>query len=439
MSGKNRHAAPVCNTHRMPSRQARLEAHGRPRLSLRRFGSGSSGSISSHCTSLSNSNRSCSCKKKIKPPASRRSLQLEAESIYETRSNDGSLVIFWSDETDPCCSQKLAQMRTYNGSYWQDRQNTVASPNNSDRPGMAGATKLSAGTYFMTYEDCGPAACTVYYRTSTDGWNRGASSNMGTKLQTPAGQYFEHSPTNAWSPSVLCSNGAILVIGQVFYESNGAVSAQNGEVILENLSADGNSGNWVPIGAPVQVPGAYDNYCPNYSSAILPATGGSSILDLTSTYSNSGNCGGYYASETWNNLQADGSTYSFINLASLGLCLDDLGWGTANNTEADLWTSSGSIIQQWTANSKGRGWFSLSNQDTGLCVDNIGGSQTPGNPVTLWGRANNSSQNGQFMDRGNAVYELMNQASGSLMLDDGLGSTTPGTQLEIWIAMIGKS
>jgi hypothetical protein len=354
-------------------------------------------------------------------------------------ANDGSLVIFWSDETDPCCSQKLAQMRTYNGSYWQDRQNTVASPNNSDRPGMAGATKLSAGTYFMTYEDCGPAACTVYYRTSTDGWNRGASSNMGTKLQTPAGQYFEHSPTNAWSPSVLCSNGAILVIGQVFYESNGAVSAQNGEVILENLSADGNSGNWVPIGAPVQVPGAYDNYCPNYSSAILPATGGSSILDLTSTYSNSGNCGGYYASETWNNLQADGSTYSFINLASLGLCLDDLGWGTANNTEADLWTSSGSIIQQWTVNSKGRGWFSLSNQDTGLCVDNIGGSQTPGNPVTLWGRANNSSQNGQFMDRGNAVYELMNQASGSLMLDDGLGSTTPGTQLEIWIAMIGES
>ena len=56
-SGRNRHAAPVCNTHRMPSRQARLEAHGRPRLSLRRFGSGSSGPITSHCASLNNSNR----------------------------------------------------------------------------------------------------------------------------------------------------------------------------------------------------------------------------------------------------------------------------------------------------------------------------------------------------------------------------------------------
>ena len=56
-SGKNLHAAPVCNTHKMPSRQARLDAHGRPRLSLRRFGSGSSGSTSSHCASFNNSNR----------------------------------------------------------------------------------------------------------------------------------------------------------------------------------------------------------------------------------------------------------------------------------------------------------------------------------------------------------------------------------------------
>jgi hypothetical protein len=57
LSGKNLQAAPVCNTHRMPSRQARLDAHGRPRLSLRCFGTGSSGSISSHCASLNNSNR----------------------------------------------------------------------------------------------------------------------------------------------------------------------------------------------------------------------------------------------------------------------------------------------------------------------------------------------------------------------------------------------
>jgi hypothetical protein len=34
-----------------------VDAHGRPRLSLRRFGSGSRGSVSSHCRSLNNSDR----------------------------------------------------------------------------------------------------------------------------------------------------------------------------------------------------------------------------------------------------------------------------------------------------------------------------------------------------------------------------------------------
>ena len=325
---------------------------------------------------------------------------------------------------------------TYDASTtWQAPQDTVASPIQADRPGMAVVAKLPGGTYFMTYEDCGPAACTVYYRTSTDGWNWGSASNMGTKLQTPSGQYFEHAPTNTWSPSVLSSNGAILVIGQVFFESNGAVSSQNGEVILENLSSDGNSGIWIPITAPVRVPNAFDNYCPNYSSQLLPATDGKSLLELASAYNSSGICGGYYASETWNNLPADASTHAFINMGSNGLCIDDDGWGTANNTEADLWTCTGSIIQQWTVHSKGSGFFSLANAQTGLCLDNTGGSQTPQNPTTLLGCANNSNQNWQFIGTGgNAVYELMNQSSGTLVLDDWQASTTPGTQLEVFTA-----
>jgi len=57
LSGRNRQAAPVHNTHRMPSRQARFDAQGRPRLSRRRLGSGSSGSIRVHCASVNSSNR----------------------------------------------------------------------------------------------------------------------------------------------------------------------------------------------------------------------------------------------------------------------------------------------------------------------------------------------------------------------------------------------
>jgi hypothetical protein len=51
-SGRKRHAAPVCRIQRMPSRQLRFAAGGRPRPSLRRFGSGNSGPINSHCSSV---------------------------------------------------------------------------------------------------------------------------------------------------------------------------------------------------------------------------------------------------------------------------------------------------------------------------------------------------------------------------------------------------
>ncbi len=51
-SGRNRHAAPVCRIHKMPSKQARLGTAGRPRPSFRRTGFGSKGSINSHCSSV---------------------------------------------------------------------------------------------------------------------------------------------------------------------------------------------------------------------------------------------------------------------------------------------------------------------------------------------------------------------------------------------------
>ena len=212
-----------------------------------------------------------------------------------TIANDGALVMFWSDETDACCSQKLAQVRTYGGTAWQDQANTVASVVQADRPGMAVVSKLPSGTFFMSYELCGPAACTVFSRTSADGWNFGTASNTGTKIQTTAGQFFEHAPANVWSPSA-ASSGLLLLVGQVLFESNGAVSPSNGQLLFTNTSADG-SGAWSTMPAPVQVPTAYDNYCPNYSSALLPSLDGSSLLELASDYNSSKQCVSYYATE----------------------------------------------------------------------------------------------------------------------------------------------
>jgi hypothetical protein len=138
--------------------------------------------------------------------------------------NSGNLVMFWSDETDPCCSQKIAQMDSSDGIFWGDQKNTVASNINADRPGMSVVSKLPNGHYFMSYEDCGPAACTVFTRTSPDGWDFGVPSTIANAAVTATGQYFTHTPANVWSPSPHDPYGEILLIGQVLLESNGQVS-----------------------------------------------------------------------------------------------------------------------------------------------------------------------------------------------------------------------
>jgi hypothetical protein len=345
-------------------------------------------------------------------------------------ANDGALVMFWSDETDPCCSQKLAQIRSYDGAIWRDRADTVRSTIPADRPGMITVSPLPDGHFFMSYELCGPAACTVFSRVSVDGWNFGDPADMGTKVHTATGQYLEHAPLNRWSPTPLSAGGAILLVGQVMYEAGGSVSPSNGKVLFANTNADG-SGDWFTIAAPVQVPTAYDNYCPNYSSALLPAADGSGILELASDYLDGG-CITYFASEPWNRLPADGATYALQSVYAPALCLDDTGWSNQNGTSAELWTCNGLGVQRWTFHAQGEGYYSLQNQATGLCLDNTGGSTAPGNPVTLWGCVGNANQSWQVIDLGNGSYKLKNRAAGALVLDDPAGSTTAGTQLQIY-------
>jgi hypothetical protein len=235
------------------------------------------------------------------------------EPQFEVDSR-GSLVLFWSDETDPCCSQKLAQMRSTDGATWEDEKNTVASEVQADRPGMAVVSKLPSGIYFMTYEMCGTEQCAVSYRTSRDGWNFGSPSDLGKIIATASGQYFEHAPTNRWIPAPRSpwaspfqpEDGTLLVVGQMLYENDGKISPQSGQVLLVNHSRDG-SGNWDTIPAPVRVNDPADtpyNPCQNYSSVLLPTKDGSVLLEMASDYNGTivnGEkiCTSYYASEPW--------------------------------------------------------------------------------------------------------------------------------------------
>lgn len=206
-----------------------------------------------------------------------------------TVARDGSLVMFFSDETDPCCSQKLVQMRTTDGIHWRERKDTVASTSQKDRPGMAIVTRLPNRTYFMSYEICGPVAhCQVYFRRSPDGLNFGRAEDFGTKAVSTTGQYFAHAPANIFDTA----SRRILLVGQVLYEADGTVSPENGRVLFTNGSPDG-AAVWKPRAAPVEVPSAYDNYCPNYSSALMVTGGG--LLELASDYDAGHRCTSYFA------------------------------------------------------------------------------------------------------------------------------------------------
>ncbi len=196
---------------------------------------------------------------------------------------DGSLVMFVSDETDACCSQKLIRIRTHDGTHWQDKSDVIAMPQlPGARPGMIVSTPLPNGRYFMSYEICGDRFhCDVYTRTSPDGWNFGGAAASGTRAETATGQFFRHSPSNTFARS--SGEGKVLLLGQMLYERDGSLSPENGRVFFLSTNLEGR-GVWTPYPVPMPVPTAYDDYCPNYSSALLPSADGSTLLELASDY-----------------------------------------------------------------------------------------------------------------------------------------------------------
>ncbi len=191
-------------------------------------------------------------------------------------AEDGALVMYYSDETHPAQSQLLEETRTYDGVHWQDFRDVVASAAYADRPGMPVVNLLRTGIFLMTYEVCGPLACVVNYRTSRDGWNWGDPTNLGRTISTPEGLHLAHAPVNTALPE-----GAILLTGQMELKADGSVAAGNGETMFWSRTGDP-AGPWSTLPAPIAVPEAYDNYCPNYSSPLLALDDQGSVLEFAS-------------------------------------------------------------------------------------------------------------------------------------------------------------
>jgi hypothetical protein len=210
----------------------------------------------------------------------------ETHGVFEPEleiANDGALVMFWSDQTIPGHNQTIMQKRTFDGHRWQDERETVASKIADDAPGMAVVSRLPNGHFFMTYEVSGNAdKGAAHARLSSDGWDFGDPTDLGFRPTDHAGEYFVHTPYNAWARLPGSPNGALLLVGRWVFKSGGTQSPLSGKVLFINTNPDG-TGLWTKLTAPVQVSPIQTKTikkCLNYSPPLLPAPNGRTVLEL---------------------------------------------------------------------------------------------------------------------------------------------------------------
>lgn len=211
-----------------------------------------------------------------------------------TVSRDGRLVLFVSDESQqPTHSQVLAATTSRDGVHWGTLSNVVAADDPELRPGMPVVRRAPNGTYLMSYEICGGTQeCRQFLRRSADGVHWGDQSALGSPLTTADGQYFEHAPTISWYPDGT-PGGRWLTVGQMLYGSDGQVAKGSGATVLTNRT--GGYGPWRSAAAPVRINNPYNNYCPNYSSSLLPMPERGALLEMATGYDSSGTCTTYFA------------------------------------------------------------------------------------------------------------------------------------------------
>lgn len=211
--------------------------------------------------------------------------------------SDGSLVAFYSDETDKTRhDQKLVQVRSADGVTWTGYQETVVDDDWSVRPGMADTIQTPYGVYYLVYEVCNDDKvhlCEVYFRASPDGWNFGDPHDLGTEVRTANGRYPTHTPSVAWSPGPGPA-GTILLVAEMLVNPDGSLAPDNGDVILTNDELADQP--WQEIPAPIAISGVHNGGCKNFGSALLPSADGGSVLEVATDLDGSV-CKTYYGTE----------------------------------------------------------------------------------------------------------------------------------------------
>ena len=115
---------------------------------------------------------------------------------------DGSLVVFYSDETDvhEYGGQRLVFRVSKNGEDWGEKQYCVAPADKKLRPGMVSVAKMGDEGYLIVYEMIGESGGPVYYKTS-DSLTNWDYQTKGKKLTGTGGEFTGCTPYCVWTPA----------------------------------------------------------------------------------------------------------------------------------------------------------------------------------------------------------------------------------------------
>lgn len=121
---------------------------------------------------------------------------------YILCDEDGSLVVFYSDETEvsELHGQRLVFKVSKNGVDWSEKQYCVAPKSKALRPGMVSVAKMGDEGYLIVYEMIGMPGGPVYYKTSKSltKWNY---ESLGTKLTDKNREFTGCTPYCTWTPA----------------------------------------------------------------------------------------------------------------------------------------------------------------------------------------------------------------------------------------------
>jgi hypothetical protein len=225
----------------------------------------------------------------------------------------GNLAMFFSDERQNATfSQLLGEViSTDGGKTWSAKANgstnfgpgeikVVASPFPADRPGMAtvAAIGFGAGGYMLSYEMCGPQACNVHTKTSSDGdaWGSGPA-DLGALAQTSDGLVLQGTPVITWAANGGPAGGTLYLSGRTENTVSGTVP-QNQTIILSNRNGGNGPWSWLPAPAIPTVGGNAATCNTNYSPDLRRSADGDTLYYTVAAAAGPNKCEEMMASVT---------------------------------------------------------------------------------------------------------------------------------------------